>query len=262
MSWRRQFYGWKDDMVKLTPIERGILLALMAEGKELQENADIKTRLKIGMTASHRKKLNEAGFIITKSGPFSHSLTEAGWVFLQDSFPDDVPSSAIQIAPMNTLFAGVKRVLAMRQTRLKDFFTGEPSQPDETPSQREPKDLLSDAAWSDSEASLAIALQDIPAFELRAKRLSASSSDQVLPEFEQVYLAAEVIFQNVKLVARQRGLSPLYQRGDEVEFDPALFECFDEPDQGESVTVRKQPIVKDVSGSRLVVARGIAEICD
>lgn len=254
-------------MTTLNPIERGVLIALMTDGGFLLENADIVQRLQIGMKKSHRTRLKELGLIETREKPFAHKLTDKGWGFVQNEFPTDVPSSQVKLSALNALFTGVHSALERRNETLKAFFDSgsEPAPVRPDPETFKPQKTVieqdaADAAWSDAENALAMSLQDLPTFSVRSKKLNGELPEDLKFVFEQVELAAEGVFQNVKLVASKRGLQTLYERGEEVGFDADLFDCDEDVDDGETVIVKKQPIVKIKGDNRFVLARGFAEL--
>lgn len=245
--------------VQLTPIERGVLVVLMAEARPLKENADLKKTYKLGMTASHRKKLTALKFISTSSSPFEHSLTSEGWDFLMDEMRrEDVPSGLMGQGALVGLMRGVANSLEALNVTAEDFFAGRVSQSDTKPVDPE-AEHFANAAWSNSEEALAFANQDISSFERVLKRFDGSSETALQRSVRQIELAAKAIFQNIRLAADQRSLISAYEVGDEVDFDAALFDSLDGAQPGERVIVRKPPIVKRISGGEVVVAKGVAE---
>ena len=69
----------------LTPVERGALLVLMAEGRALKESSELKGVHGIALKPNHRSKLQRLGLIDTIKNPhFVHSLSEKGWQWARD----------------------------------------------------------------------------------------------------------------------------------------------------------------------------------
>lgn len=246
----------------LTPVERAVLIALMASGGGLRENADLVQRLKIGIKASHRKKLAELGLITTRPNPFWHELTPLGWRLLVEEFPTDIPKDPIKIGGMNALLAGVLGALKRNSISPESFFSSSTvvSQPSgvSPPTNQD----ASDAVWSESEETLAMALQDMPTFQRRAASFAKKLSDPEINALEQVSLAADSVFQKVRLAARKRGLEAVFEQGTIVPFDPTMFDCYDDLEEHEPGIVLKQPIVKQFKNGPLVVSRGIVERTD
>jgi len=254
------------DRVDLTPTERGVLFALMAAGAPLRESADLRQRYRLGMTASHRKRLGKFGLIETERAPFTHSLTEAGWGWVRSELQrSDVPAGQLGQGALQAVLHGLHT--ALRGQDAKAFFQGSAaprqastSSPDPAPdpSAREQKHL-ENAAWNDSEDALAFALQDMPSFERILKRAEASAQAPTDRALQQVRLASRSIFQNLQIACRKRGLHTAFDPGTEVPFDPVYFDSDDAPAPGETVIVRKPPVVKSYSGKEFVVAKGVAE---
>ena len=260
-------------MADLTPVERGVLVALMAAGGRLKENADLTGRYQIRMTPAHRKKLADLGLVKTSSKPFTHTLTDEGWAFMADGFPVDVPREAMKLGPMNALILAIRKSAGSDAQAIRAFFTGkspggqaravhkEASPPPPAPPTLEAD--LSNAAWSDSEEALAMALQDIPAFAARMSALERTIGEDQKSLLKQLSLNAGSIFQNVRSAARKRSLETMFERGEETGFDPVHFDCFEEIDEGKPAIVMKQPVVKHTAPDRkIVVLRGLASPVD
>ena len=257
-------------MADLTPVERGVLVALMAAGGPLKEAADLGARYGLRMTAWHRGRLGDLGLVKTTKSPFTHELTARGWDFLASDFPMDVPQAAMKLGAMNALLEGVRERVGADGEALKAFFTGKASKPatkrDTAPPEDIPEsagqDLMAEAAWSESEKLLAMALQSMPAFDGRFGALEKALDGQNEAAMKQVSLAAENVFQNLRMAARKRGLETLHKRNETVAFDPVYFEATDDMDDGEDAIVMKQPIIRVRDGEELVILRGLAAPLD
>lgn len=265
--------GEETTVADLTPVERGVLVALMAAGRPLKESAELVGEYGLRMTAGHRKKLAGLGLIRTTKSPFRHELTAEGWAFVAKDFPLDVPRDSMKLGAMNALVAGVQRAVAARGESLEAFFTGESGTPRETaaPPPPEPKaqsteeieaGLMAEAAWSESETRLAMALQAMPAFGARFAALEKALAGENEAALKQVSLSAENVFQNLRMAAAKRGLEPLHERGAEVGFDAVYFEATEDMDDGEDALVMKQPIIRMRDGDEIVVLRGLAAPLD
>lgn len=253
---------------ELTPTERGVLFALMAAGRPLQESADLRQRYRLGMTATHRKRLGSLGLIATRKSPFTHKLTEAGWQWVaREMRRGDVPSGQLGQGALQAVLRGLDTALSKQSVAPQAFFAGAAKiasapEPDPEPiirgAEREQKHL-ENAAWNESEEALAFALQDMPSFQrvlARAKSGAQAPTDRAL---QQVDLASKAVFQNLQIACAKRGLHTAYDPGTEVPFDPVFFDSYDDPKEGETVIVRKPPVVKSHSGKEFVVAKGVAE---
>lgn len=252
----------------LTPTERGILFALMAAGRPLQESADLRQRYRLGMTATHRKRLGALGLIATRKSPFTHKLTEAGWQWVaQEMRRGDVPKGQLGQGALQAVLQGLDSALTTQSIAPEAFFSGaakiDPApEPDPAPvitgAAREQKHL-ENAAWNESEEALAFALQDVPSFQRVLARAHASAEAPTDRALQQVTLASKAVFQNLQIACAKRGLHTAYDPGTEVPFDPVYFDSYDDPKEGETVIVRKPPVVKSHSGKEFVVAKGVAE---
>ncbi len=118
-------------MTKLTPVERGVLLALVAEGQPLREAGDLKARFNINMAASHRKNLKALGLINTTPNPFTHELTDQGWNWAASELTATVPPGMMGLGPLYALLHGIDRALRARSIDLRTFFTTEVVKPSE-----------------------------------------------------------------------------------------------------------------------------------
>ena len=233
-------------MGKLTPIERGVLFALMAEAAPLREAADLKARFNIKMTPSHRKNLNALGLIGTTPKPFTHVLTDQGWQWAAKELSANVPPGNMGLGALYAVLGGIDRAFCRRNINLRSFFsTGSSS--------------ISDAAWSDSEVALACALQDIPSFERVIQRFDASSPQKQAASLRQIELAAKSIFQNLHLAAHKRTLILSHVPNVEAPFDPVFFDGDEMFANGEAIKVAKSPVLKSTQGEPIVVAKGVAK---
>jgi hypothetical protein len=266
-------------MMKLSSVERGVLIALAAAGTALRDVDDLDKRLRIRATPTSLKKLAGLGLIRAMSGEVrAHELTEAGWCWLEEEASAAVPAGSISLGPLYALLAALARAIKQRKLDIRSFLHETPAANAPTaagPAAKSPAaaptvielpeqsngqaSALSEAAWSDSEVALAYALQDIPSFTRVLDRFDGASSDKQAKSLRQVELAAQSIFQNLRLAAARRGLSLTHERGATAEYDPVAFECSEPLSLGEHVIVVKSPVVKNSYGSPIVVAKGIAD---
>lgn len=244
-----------------------MLVALMAAGGPLKESADLGGRYGLKLTAWHRNRLTEMGLVTITKNPFTHDLTDKGWAFLAEDFPLDVPAESIKLGAMNALFESVRDRLAARGDRLQDFFAGDAPKPaakTDAPKSTEEVEgkLMADAAWSESETMLAMALQSIPAFSGRLGALEKAVGETNEAMLKQVSLSADSVFQNVRMAARKRGLEAMHERGDQVAYDSAYFDATDDMDEDEDALVMKQPIIRVRDGAEVIILRGLASPLD
>ena len=116
-------------MAQLTPVERGVLIAMAASGGRMRENADINVGLGLSFRRPQREKLSSLGFIeISRKGGLTHSLTDRGWDWVQEELSADRPEGRMGLGAMYGLMHGLDRALDVRNETVKSFFTNtEPS---------------------------------------------------------------------------------------------------------------------------------------
>jgi hypothetical protein len=233
----------------LSPIERGIVLALMAAGRPLRELADFRNQYGIRIKPAHRAKLQALGLIETTARPFTHALTVKGWQWAREELEHRPPEGLMGLGPLYAILNGLHRALNAAQISPQHFFQGEP----------EPcrADIVN-AAWSEADEALALALQDLPTFERVLARLDASSAGEAAAALKQVKLASELVFQHIRQAAAKRGLTAIHARGEQAAYDPVEFDSDNPISLGAPAAVLKRPIVKRSADGQLVVVRGLA----
>jgi hypothetical protein len=145
-------------MRKITPVERGVLLALMAEGRPLREATDLKARFNINMVASHRTNLTALRLIRTTPNPFKHELTDQGWQWAANELTATVPPGVLGLGQLYAVLDGIDRALQARNIDLRAFFARD-AKPGES------DDTIARFAWQLADDALARALQNSAAFE-------------------------------------------------------------------------------------------------
>lgn len=243
-------------MTHLTPVERTLLIVLMAEGRPLRESADLGNELKINVKVGHRKKLVDLGLVKATPRPWTLELTEKGWELLETSFPTDIPKDPMKLSGMQVMLARLRQQLSARGTGLQAFFTSDHALSDEV---RTKTSVLETSPASDSDEYIASALQDIPSFAVRLKRLEPRVEEQGQRDLEQVALAAEGVFQNIRMAARRRGLEVRHEKGTDIPFDAAYYDCPLGAEHDEPVMVVKPAIVKGADSGEIIILRGLAQ---
>ncbi len=94
----------------LTPVERGALFVLMAEGRPLKESSELKVIHGIGLRPTHRTKLQRLGLIHTTKKPvFTHALSEKGWLWARDQMTAAKPKGQIGAGALYSLLHGLQK---------------------------------------------------------------------------------------------------------------------------------------------------------
>ena len=107
---------------ELTPIERGALLVLMAEGRPLKERAELKGIHGIALEASHRSKLQRLGLIQTTKKPFTHSLSEEGWQWARKEIGAPKPKGVMGTGALYSVLGGLRRYIDRHGIGLEGVF--------------------------------------------------------------------------------------------------------------------------------------------
>lgn len=235
--------------VKLTPVERGALFALMAEGRPLREN-ELEAH-GVNIRKPHRDKLKKLGFVETATKPFTHTITEKGRKRIFDELAAPQAGDHAGLRPLSALLQGVLRKNGLN---LADALR-------DTGKERDPigRKHIERAAWSDADEALAQALQDMSVFYRWIKRLHEMAPDHLSPTIEQVEFAADLVFQPVRRAARQRQLSFATEEGGETAYDPVLHRADEKLKLGTAVKVRKAPVIRGPAKLGVVVLSGEVE---
>jgi hypothetical protein len=257
--------------IDLTPVERGALLALMAAGRPLKENSELKRVHGIALNVSHRKKLQDLGLIDTVQKPLRHSLSAKGWQWARDEVAAPVPKGTMGMGALYAVLGGVRRYVEQHGYRLEDVFVATESKRQPAPksqkapkSESEPQDRsrqhIQDAAWSEADEALGQALQDMPVLMKAIDALQQGAPKELTGLVKRTSGAAKLVLQSVRHAGRKRELSPATDAGSETTFDPVMHRSDEAPQPGDRVRVRKPPIVRGPENARVVVLQGEVEL--
>jgi hypothetical protein len=243
----------------LTPIERGVLLALMAAARPLRESRDLRSEYGLSIKPAHRTKLQSLGLIETTAQPWTHTLTLQGWHWVTEELQKGPPKGMMGLGALYAVLNGIGRALTNREESAREFFECLGESPKHTSSRNAADADISNAAWAEADVALAFALQDLPSFARVTSKYEATAGGDAAAALRQVRLAGESIFQHLRHAASKRGLAANYTRSEQTPFDPVKFECDGPIPVGEVSTVVKSPIEKQAAGGQIVVVRGLAE---
>src|SRR5262245_31858549 len=107
---------------ELTPVERGALLVLMAEGRSLKENAELKRIHGVALHASHRNKLQRLGLIRSTKNPLTHSLSEKGWQWAEKEIAAAKPRGRMGMGPLYAVLDCLRKHTERHGFKLKEVF--------------------------------------------------------------------------------------------------------------------------------------------
>jgi hypothetical protein len=187
------------DELRLTPVERGTLFILMAEGRPLRESAEIKNTHGLTVRKAHRERLQEYGLIKSSPPPFVHSLTKKGEEWVRGQFT----SSAMHLktfVPFQAVMAVIARPLVQLGLQLETLFEHRKNSSDGLTQH------VATAAWSEADEALGEALQEIPFFYQAIENLKTALGNAHAEQTKQTQLAANLIFQSIRHAARKREL--------------------------------------------------------
>lgn len=248
--------GSKSD---LTPIERGVLLALMAAARPLRESGELQSVYGLSVKPAHRTKLQSLGLIETTAKPWTHTLTPQGWQWATEELQKGPPKGIMGLGALYAVLNGIGRALTNREESAREFFECPRESPKQTSSSNGADADISNAAWAEADEALAFALQDLPSFARVTSKYEATAGGHAAAALRQVRLAGESIFQHLRHAALKRGLAAIYTRSEKTPFDPVEFDSDEPIPVGEVAAVLKSPIVKQAAGAQIVVVRGLAE---
>src|SRR5258708_32810492 len=153
-------------VAELTPVERGALLVLMANGRPLKESADLKAVYGLALKPNHRTKLQRLGLIETTKKPWTHVLSEKGWQWAKGQLSAARPKGQMGMGPLYAVLHGLRRHIERHDYTLPDVFS-EAGKTTDTVA----RDRIENAAWAEADEALAQALQDMSVFNRALSKL-------------------------------------------------------------------------------------------
>jgi hypothetical protein len=258
---------------KLSLIERNVLLVLMAENRPLKESADLKDRHGISMNKRHREALRKQGLIETTPGPFTHKLTRRGWDWAKAETEAPRPRGTSGQGALYAVLSAVGEYVRQNGLKLDQIFhekekagqtdiSANGATPGDNapalPSGRTHAQMLQDADLAEVDEALALLLQDQPVVDRALLRLSKKATPALKIEIEGAKNAINLILQWGRRAAEKRSIIAIGGQGEEVNFDPILYETDEPTKTGSRVLVRRSPIVRKTASGDLVIARGSA----
>jgi hypothetical protein len=236
----------------LTPVERGILFILMAQGQPVKQ-AGFKSVHGLAVKRSHRQKLEEQGLIEVSKTPFAFALTKRGWAWLSAETAAQKQKGLLSLGPLHAALSALGQLANRLGLPLEEALAAAEPPPDPPPAAiRQPE-------WVEVDESLARALQDISVFSAALSRLRESAKGALEQEIRRAELSANLVFQNVKVAARKRGLDLDGAVGAEASFDPVSFYSNEDIATGAPVWIRKSPVTRGQGKKKVIVQPGVAE---
>ncbi len=263
---------------QLTPVERNALLVLMAESRPLKERADLQSRFGISITKKHRESLRKLGLIETTRAPLTHTLTRRGWEWANAQMRVPRPKGASGQGALYAILSALGRYSKQNRLTLAQIFqltdgfahaadgqnhelNSDRASP-RLPSGRTQSQMLQDAELAEVDEALALLLQDQPVVARAMQRLDKKATPALQNEIEGAKNAISLILQWGRRAAAKRSIVTVGDQGDQVAFDPILYEADEPTKTGTRVLVRRTPVVRKTGSGELVLARGRASAVD
>ncbi len=242
----------------LTPVQRGVLTILMAQGKPVKQ-ADFEKMHGLAVKKQHRQKLAELELIKVEDKPhITYALTKKGWAWLSEELTASKPKGSMGLGPLYAALSAIDRLTKRLSVSLEEALSE-----DQRPGGKvgEPRDeYIREAAWADADASLARALQDISVFTSAIDKLKQAANGTAGAEIKRTEQSAKLVFQSVRQAATQRELSLTEEPGSEVTFDPSVLESDDDTiKEGQRVRIRKSAVIRGHGTGRIIIRQGLAE---
>ncbi len=246
------------DDIALTPVERGILFILMAQGGPLRQD-DFKKVHGLAIRRQHRLKLQNLGLIQVSEGPLTLALTKRGWARLDTGLSAPEPAGSKGLGPLCAALGVIGRLTKRLGLPLEEALAQDVSEPSLSGAPAPPDTEVRRPEWIEVDEVLARALQDISVFSSALSRLRESAKGMLEREIKRADVAANLVFQHVKLAARKRGLDLDGAAGAEASFDPVFFYSDEDIKLGAPVRIRKSPVTRGQGKAKIVIKPGIAE---
>ena len=228
----------------LSPIERGILIVLMAQCRPVAQ-PELKKVHGLNVKTNHRRKLIEQGLIeVSGKNPFTLTLTKKGWQWLQKELTAPKPKGAMGLGPLYAALGFIDKLLRKVGLTLEDALTSDGPRPTE---------------WIEADEYIARALQDIPVLGRTLTRLREAANGSLHDAIEKSELAAELVVQHVRLAGMKRALVLDGEVGAETAFDPVRFLSDDDVAFGDPVKIRKPPVTRVQGANKILVQPGLAD---
>jgi hypothetical protein len=236
----------------LTPVERGILFILMAQGQPVRQSG-FKSVHGLAVRKGHRQKLEEQGLIEVSKAPFAFALTKSGWAWLSAETAAQKPKGLLGLGPLHAALSAIGQLANRLGLPLEEALASNEPPPDAPPPTiRQPE-------WVEVDESLARALQDISVFSAALSRLRESAKGALEHEIKRAELSANLVFQNVRVAAKKRGLDLDGTVGAEASFDPVSFYSNEDIELGAPVRIRKSPVTRGQGKKKVIIQPGVAE---
>lgn len=254
-------------MLELTRVERNVLLILYSENRPLGERSDLERTFGISMAKRHREKLLGLGLIHSSQQPFAHSITKAGrdWVAAQmraQTTKVGWHKSALFVMWKYASSKGIPLGEFFRETdrddKARKYTNGQTKEPglEKLPSGRTQAEMLQDADMKEVDEALALMLQDQPVIDKALSRLSQKASPTLQNELEGAKRAIKLVLQWGHRAAHKRSIVLMGNQGEEVAFDPLLYQSDEPTKAGARVQVRRAAVVRKTITGDLILARG------
>jgi hypothetical protein len=241
-------------VAELTPVERGALFVLMANGRPLRESADLKAVYGLALKPGHRTKLQCLGLIETTKKPWTHTLSQKGWKWAEEQLSAARPKGQMGMGPLYALLGGLRKHIERHHWTIRDVFSEAGKTTDIVA-----QDRIENAAWAEADEALAQALQDMSVFNRALSKLQEAAQDHTSELIKRTAAASNLVLQSVRQAARKRELSFATEEGRETKFDPVMHRSDEDLEIGAAVRIRKAPVIRGPAELGVVVLAGEVE---
>jgi hypothetical protein len=239
---------------ELKPVERGVLLVLMASGRPLRESADLKKTYNLGLTPAHRANLKRLGLVETTERPFTHTLSPRGWEWAEKQLSAESPKGLMGMGPLYALLHGLRGHIDRHSYSLREVFS-EGGKANGNGA----RDSMENAAWAEADKALANALQDMSVVTRAMSKLQEGAQGSIGELAKRAVLASNLVLQSVRQAARMRELSFATEEGGETTFDPVMHSSHENLAVGAAVRIRKAPVIRGPAKHGVVILPGQVE---
>jgi hypothetical protein len=246
------------DDIALTPVERGILFILMAQSGPLTQT-DFAGVHGLTVRRQHRLKLQELKLIEVSEGPLTLALTKKGWAWLGAEIHAPEPAGRKGRGPLHAALRVIGRLTKRLDIPLEEALAQDVPPPSPAGAAASPDADIRQPEWVEVDEVLARALQDIAVFSAELLRLREAAKGTLEREIKRAEMAANLVFQHVKLAARKRGLDLDGTAGSEACFDPVFFYSDEDIKLGAPVRIRKSPVTRGHGKTKIVIQPGIVK---
>jgi hypothetical protein len=241
------------EQVAFTPVERGVLMILMSKAEPVRQT-DFDKLHGLAVKKQHRQKLAHQGLIEVSTKPkITYALTKKGWTWLSQEVTASKPKGSMGLGPLYAVLGAVDRLAKKLGKPLDKALSPDPI------SHPEPNQDIRPPEWIEVDELVARAMQDMTAFGAAISRLKDIAKDVTESDVKRAEIAANLVFQSVKLAGKKRALDLDGAVGTEASFDPVFFHSDENIEFGAPVRIRKSPVTRGHGAQKIIIRPGLVE---